>query len=188
MINEHESIIIGVYWDDVGIYGWKLWGWLGSTEFITSSYGLLSSVKLIVMPTFAIKNCKEYSKGSYTFLEWYLRSSQDGWADMGCCLLLHIGAWEWMCKSQTCILWSTDVTTVIFLWISTIMMLKPVNKGHLLYKIQVFCFIQQVVSKVLNALPTPLKHWECCSVMSREAWIFTTTAVRIPSVAGLLYF
>ena len=47
MINEHENIIIGVYWDDVGISGWKLWGWLGDTDDINTSDRSLSLIKLI---------------------------------------------------------------------------------------------------------------------------------------------
>jgi hypothetical protein len=27
MINKHENISVGVYWDDVGVPGWKLSGW-----------------------------------------------------------------------------------------------------------------------------------------------------------------
>lgn len=47
MINEHENIIIGVYWDDVDISGWKLWGWFGDTEDFNTSDISLSLIKLI---------------------------------------------------------------------------------------------------------------------------------------------
>lgn len=47
MINEHENIFIGVYWDGVGISSWKLWGWLGDTEDINTSDISLSLIKLI---------------------------------------------------------------------------------------------------------------------------------------------
>jgi hypothetical protein len=32
MINKHENISVGVYWDDVGVPGWKLSGWSNDTE------------------------------------------------------------------------------------------------------------------------------------------------------------
>jgi hypothetical protein len=34
MINKHENINVGVYWDDVGVPGWKLSGWSNDIECV----------------------------------------------------------------------------------------------------------------------------------------------------------
>jgi hypothetical protein len=44
MINKAENISVGVYWDDDGIPGWKLSGWLNTTAKIGS------------------KNCEKYAE------------------------------------------------------------------------------------------------------------------------------
>jgi hypothetical protein len=35
MINKHEAIRVGVYWDDVGVPGWKMSGWLNTGATIS---------------------------------------------------------------------------------------------------------------------------------------------------------
>jgi hypothetical protein len=65
MINKDENISVGVYWDDIGIPGWKLPGWLKRRATVSS------------------KNCKSTLR-----VAQYLCSYQDMWTDIGCCVLL----------------------------------------------------------------------------------------------------
>jgi hypothetical protein len=104
------NISVGVYWNDVGIAGWKL------TDNLT--HGQQSGQKT--------------AENMFSMAQ-YLHS-WDRQADAGCCVLLPAPAQEqpWTSKEPT---WQhTVITAVIFLWISKTAMHKPTNKMCLLHK------------------------------------------------------
>jgi hypothetical protein len=39
MINKHENISVGVYWDDFSVPGWKLSGWSNNIECMAEGVG-----------------------------------------------------------------------------------------------------------------------------------------------------
>jgi hypothetical protein len=99
MINKHENISVGVYWDDVGVPGWKLSGWSNTRSTISS------------------KNCEKYSRSTLGVTR-YLRSYWDRRADAGCCVLLRAPAQERRRKSEGPTPRCTNITTIIFPQIS----------------------------------------------------------------------
>lgn len=67
MINEHENLNVGVYWDDIIILGWKLSEWLNARVIFIS---------------------KKYSWNSLSMTQ-YLCCCWDRLEDAGCYFLLY---------------------------------------------------------------------------------------------------
>jgi hypothetical protein len=111
MINKHENISVGVYWNDVGVPGWKLSGWSNTRATISS------------------KNCEKYSRNTLGVAR-YLRSYWDRRSDAGCCVLLRAPAQERPRKSEEPTPRCTNITIIIFPRIR-----KTANEEGLLYKL-----------------------------------------------------
>jgi hypothetical protein len=76
MINKHENIGVGVYWDDINIPGRKLSGWLNTRVAISS------------------KNCEKYSRSTLGVAQ-YLRSYWDRRTNECCSVLLCVPVKQW---------------------------------------------------------------------------------------------
>jgi hypothetical protein len=114
MINKLEYISVGVYWDDVGIPGWKLSGWSNTRA------------------TISFKNCENYSRSTLNVAR-YLRSYWDRRADAGCFVLLRAPAQERPWKSEGPTPRCTNINTIIFRRKSKTAMRKPAHDEDLLY-------------------------------------------------------
>jgi hypothetical protein len=105
-------ISVSVYWEDVGVPGWKLSGWSNTRATISS------------------KNCEKYSRSTLGMAR-YLRSYWDRRADAGYCVLLSAPAQERPRMSEGPAPRCTNIIT-IFPRICKAAMRKHANKEGLL--------------------------------------------------------
>jgi hypothetical protein len=124
MFHKHENVSVCVYWDDVGVPGWKLSGWWNTRATVSS------------------KNCEKYSRITLGVAR-YLHSYWDRRADAGCCVTPCAGtratAKEWGTYAAMYNYYHSN-----FPRISKTAMRKPANEEGIVY-----CIIRFPVAPVM---------------------------------------